>query len=63
MDLKDFLKIGATGTSGLFAGCALYINAAGSPASQTLDLANCRKDWKENFLRAKKVQVCCLTLY
>ncbi|XP_045168647.2 uncharacterized protein LOC123531604 [Mercenaria mercenaria] len=56
LNLKDCLKIGATGLSGLFAGCTLYVNAAGHPAGQTLDLPNCRKDWKENFLRARKIQ-------
>jgi hypothetical protein len=57
MDLKDFLKIGTTGLTGLFAGCALYVNTVSSPAGETFDLQNCRKNWKENFLRAKNVQV------
>ncbi|XP_060578701.1 uncharacterized protein LOC132735729 [Ruditapes philippinarum] len=56
MDLKDFLKIGTTGLTGLFAGCALYVNTVSSPAGETFDLQNCRKNWKENFLRAKNVQ-------
>lgn len=57
LSVKDCFKFGATGISGLFTGCALYINAVEHPAGQTLDLQNCRKAWKESFLRAKRLQV------
>ncbi|KAL4222858.1 hypothetical protein ACF0H5_018898 [Mactra antiquata] len=54
--LKDMLKIEATALAGLFAGNAMYINAAAHPARKNLDTAVCRKVWKEEFLRAKKFQ-------
>lgn len=57
MDLVEGLKLGATGLAGLFAGCAMYINAADHPSRMTLDIRNNRQAWKENFNRAKKFQV------
>lgn len=57
LSLKDLFKIEATALAGLFAGNAMYVNAADHPARMTLDTVNCRKTWKEAFRRAKKFQV------
>lgn len=56
LTVKDCLKLSATGLSGLFAGCALYINAAGHPATLKVDVINRRKVWMDGFHRAKKFQ-------
>jgi len=57
MDRKECLQIAATAMAGLFAGNAMYINAADHPARMQLDTQNLRLVWREGFHRAKKFQV------
>ena len=55
--VKQCLKFDATALAGMFAGAAMYINAADNPARMTLDTVNCRKHWMEAYNRARIFQV------
>ena len=51
------LKLVSTFTSGMFAGCALYVNAVEHPARMTHDMTTAVTIWKPSYLRAIELNV------
>lgn len=59
MEVTDYLKIGVTALTGIFAGEALYVNAVDHPSRMAnLDTKTNRLVWAHSYHIAKKLQVC-----